>query len=367
MAKKKVEGTPPKAPEEKTVPVPGAGVIRPAIADANGGAIPATDDDGRPLPQAGRGLPAMPPVEGLLVPVADAEALVAAFQQYVDLKDKLLRDEDYMWHVVWSLGDRQGRKVLDKGDEARAFAQEIQSKGFNEVKLEKKIKKSGCLKLGKAFGISTAIIDMWEDRREGTAAYKVRAIAPNGQYKDRTGSCDRKEKGRADRPFDTISATALTRAENRAIMALVGGENTSEEFEDEVEVKDAEVKEVGGGPGREAAGGAPAPAGGAVAPHPDCPVSPSMTHEEALKEIDKKFVSGETKPAAALDERTHQMRRFWALLRKMYPTESGAKEVAHAVLKRDFKKESFKEATTDEIKSLADRVEKALAAREGGR
>ena len=94
----------------------------------------------------------------------------------------------------------------------------------------------------------------------------IEDTAPNGQFRDRIGSCDRKEKGRKDGPFDNIAATANTRAEDRAIMALVGGENTSEEFEEDgVEGKEAEK-----------------------AP-PSTPLAPPKTEKERLREIDKKL------------------------------------------------------------------------------
>jgi hypothetical protein len=327
------KGTEPGQVRDRQPMVPGDGPIRPAVADARGAAIPATDD-------AGRGLPAMPRTGGLLMPVADVDALVESFKMYVLLKDRLLEDGDYMWHVVWSLGDKQGRKVLDGGEVAKAFARDLEASGMSGVKLEKKIKKSGCLKLSKAFGISTAILDMYEDRTAGTAVYKMRAVAPNGQYRDRTGSCDRDEKGRRDRPYDTISATALTRAENRAILALVGGENTSEEFEEDGADAPPKPQEIVTGA-----------------------VGPPMTHGEALAEIDKKFVQGDVKPAAALDDRTISMRGFWAKLRELYPSQSAAKDAAHAVLLKLYKKESFTEATTDEIDALKVRVENALHAR----
>src|SRR3954465_6980305 len=100
-------------------------------------------------------------------PVASAEEVLAAWQQFQDVKRSLLTLEDY---------------------------QEIQGRA--------RIKKSGWRKIAAAFGISDQIL--CEERREhGTpgqpGAYFVweissRAIAPNGRYVDAVGSCASNER-----------------------------------------------------------------------------------------------------------------------------------------------------------------------------
>lgn len=167
---------------------------------------------------------------GLLLPVADEETLIESFKRYVALKDKLLEESDYVWFAVYSAGQKTERDGFPRREEAEKKITNLRAKGIPSD-LEKRVKKSGCLKLGKAFGISTEIISERIDREKGYAEYTVRATAPNGQSKDKTGSSDRAERGKASAPFDTIMATANTRAEDRALMALLGGETTAEEFE----------------------------------------------------------------------------------------------------------------------------------------
>lgn len=167
---------------------------------------------------------------GLLLPVADEETLIESFKRYIALKDKLLEESDYVWFAVYNAGQKTERDGFGKRADAEKKIENLRAKGI-PADLEKRVKKSGCLKLGKAFGISTEILSEKIDREKGYAEYTVRATAPNGQAKDKTGSSDRAEKGKASVPFDTIMATAVTRAEDRALMALLGGETTAEEFE----------------------------------------------------------------------------------------------------------------------------------------
>ena len=178
----------------------------------------------------------LPPPQrvGFLIPVASDEELVDGFKRYVSLKDKLLEESDYVWYAVFKVGEKVDRKGFNTRAEAENLVGTIRTRGATGD-LEKRVRKSGCLKLGKAFGISTTILEERLDREKGFAEYRMRAEAANGQIKEKTGSCDRSEKGKAQVPFDTIMGTACTRAEDRAIMALLGGETTAEEMsEDEV-------------------------------------------------------------------------------------------------------------------------------------
>lgn len=186
--------------------------------------------------------PPVPQPGGLISPVASDEALIESFRRYQDLKEKLLDESDYTWFCVYKITDKVKREGFQKRAEAEARVKAFRDKNI-PADLEKKIKKSGCYKLSKAFGISTTVVEKQLDREQGSAYYLVRAEAPNGQTRERGGSCDRKEKGRDAGPFDHIDSIALTRAEDRAIMALLGGENTAEEFVDEpLVVPDAPVQ-----------------------------------------------------------------------------------------------------------------------------
>jgi hypothetical protein len=93
------------------------------------------------------------------------------------------------------------------------------------------ITKSGWQKIAKAYRLSTELVDQQVERDdEGQvlrAAVVMRAIAPNGQYREATGYCSITEArfatqgGRAKLEND-LRNTAATRAENRAISNLCG-------------------------------------------------------------------------------------------------------------------------------------------------
>lgn len=164
---------------------------------------------------------------GILLPASNDEKILESFKRYQDLKSKLLEQDDYTHFVKWVLGEgKSSMKGFAFVADAEKFAAAQREKNFS-VTLERRIKKSGVLKLGKAFAVSAEIIS--ESILPTGAVYRVRASAPNGQFAERTGACDKTEKGRDGSPFDHILAIALTRATNRATMALLGGEVTAEE------------------------------------------------------------------------------------------------------------------------------------------
>ena len=168
-------------------------------------------------------------------PVESLEDLKAAFQEYLRLKEELLEETDYTWFTRYSM---MGGKEELKGHRTREMAEQaaasLQAKKI-KVELEKKVKKSGAMKLSKAFAISTKIIEDRIDPEACRAWYKVRAEAPNGQFVERSGYCDARERGKAGVSFDIVDATALTRATDRAILSLLGGENAAEEFPEPVD------------------------------------------------------------------------------------------------------------------------------------
>ena len=169
----------------------------------------------------------------LVRPAAEPDDVVAAFTEYVALRDRILIDADY---------------------------QGIQGKRFT--------KRSGYRKLAAAFAVSYTIVDRTIDRDEtGKVTYAefvVRATAPNGRSVDGWGACSRDER-QFSKPNHDIPATAETRAKNRASADLFGmGEVSAEEVDrsdpdarwaDEGEfraVVDAarRLKEAGGNPGK---------------------------------------------------------------------------------------------------------------------
>ncbi|MGH9389017.1 MAG: hypothetical protein ACRD1Z_05325, partial [Vicinamibacteria bacterium] len=120
---------------------------------------------------------------GLLEPVASDEDLIAAFKRYNTLKERLLEETDFTWFSVYKIGEKTERKGFQKRDEAEKVVTDLRKRGI-QADLEKKIKKSGCQKLSKAFGISVEILEEVRDREKGIASYRVRAVAPNGQHRE---------------------------------------------------------------------------------------------------------------------------------------------------------------------------------------
>jgi len=165
----------------------------------------------------------------LVTAAAPAETIIAAFQEYQGLTERLLVADDY---------------------------QAIEGKQFK--------KKSAYRKLSVAFGVSFEILERVHDRDEFgriiRSEFTVRATAPNGRYMDGYGACgvwdrckphgpwkaceDGKCKhcggreGGCDgfhhysKPEHDVPATAETRAKNRAASDLFGmGEVSAEEVD----------------------------------------------------------------------------------------------------------------------------------------
>jgi len=128
--------------------------------------------------------------------------------EVIDPLLKPLADNDYIIRV-WNNFNNLKLKLLDDSD-------------FVEVKGEKYARKSAFRKLALAFGISTDILR--EDRLiiAGKDAYlvSVKAIAPNGRFMTSVGSCHEAER-KFNKPSD-VRAIAETRATNRAIANLLG-------------------------------------------------------------------------------------------------------------------------------------------------
>ncbi|MDP2709426.1 MAG: hypothetical protein Q8O93_05310 [bacterium] len=155
-----------------------------------------------------------PPVSLLLKPVASINDIVAAWQDYQNLKAKLLNESDY---------------------------QMIQGKNC--------IKKSGWRKIQTAFSISDELIS--EERKEYKDYFvyltTVKTTAPNGRFVFGIGSCASDERRFAHKEHD-VRSTAHTRAKNRGISDLVGGGDVSaEEMITDIEAPEekAEVNDNG--------------------------------------------------------------------------------------------------------------------------
>jgi len=127
--------------------------------------------------------------------------------------------------------------VVEAVSTMRAF-QELKSKLLDENDLvviegKKYIKRSGWRKIALAFNISTKIVEVSREEKDGKyiVRVKARAIAPNGRVSEEIGVCDSSEfeSGRLKASIHNIETKATTRALNRAISNLVGGGEVSAE------------------------------------------------------------------------------------------------------------------------------------------
>lgn len=134
------------------------------------------------------------PFEPLLMPVSTNDQIVRVWQNFNELKLKLLDDSDFV-----------------------------------EINREVLLKKSGFRKLALAFGISCEITNEQRVIINEKDAYliTVKASAPNGRFMTSVGSCYEAER-RFNKPSD-IRAIAETRATNRAIANLIGWSTPSAE------------------------------------------------------------------------------------------------------------------------------------------
>jgi hypothetical protein len=138
-------------------------------------------------------------VSEIVRPLTTVEGAVKAWQNFEDLKSKLLTAEDY---------------------------QTIQGKQC--------IKRSGFRKLAVFFGLSDRIVEQERtDREDGSFMWRivVEVKAPQGRTSTGVGICDSKERSFAH-PEHDVYATSHTRAKNRAISDMIaGGAVSAEEME----------------------------------------------------------------------------------------------------------------------------------------
>lgn len=284
----------------------------------------------------------------LLEPVASDERLIEAFKRYVDLKDKLLEEHDYTWFTVYDMMGREKRKGFKSRKDAEEFIEGARKKNI-KAELEKKIKKSGCLKLQKAFGLSTEILSCTE--ADTYIKYTIRAVGPNGQFSDRSGRCGKDEKGHRESPMDHLDAIALTRASNRALMALLGGETTAEEFEEQPAPEQPKETPKSPAPPKEDTKKIIS-----VIHHLPPPIS---SPEAVKKAVDEKF--GKAKP------RKRNLRaKFWVILKKLLPKEKEREEVLKRNLEKWFNTDSTRKLNDEQMDKLLTFIQNETAQAEKG-
>jgi len=207
-------------------------------------------------------------VSQVIQPLVSVDEAVRMWQEYLELKKRLLDEDDYQYFVKYKV-TREGRtywKTISCDNKAEA---EKLAKKYNG-KIEKRIVKRGVKKYDRSFGIRHKVIAKRTEigdsiiiervKEDGDTviqvaqrpasklirvSYEVMAIAPNGQFTVGNGVCSNAEPGKEKKSLHDIEATALTRAKNRATMDLVGGgEVTAEEItHSTVPVEEAEVVE----------------------------------------------------------------------------------------------------------------------------
>ena len=134
---------------------------------------------------------------GLIQPAATGDEIAELYNKYDEIKSKIITDNDKM---------------------------SMRGQTFT--------KKSGWRKIATAFNISDTIIKKERDEiPEGVKwTVEVEAVAPNGRRSHGIGMCDSAESGKSGTKEHDILATAHTRAKNRAISDLLGGEVSAEEM-----------------------------------------------------------------------------------------------------------------------------------------
>ena len=205
-------------------------------------------------------------VSQVIQPLVSVDEAVRMWQEYLELKKRLLDEDDYQYFVKYRV-TRDGRTYWKTiGCDNKAEAEKL-AKKYNG-KIEKRIVKRGVKKYDRFFGIKHKVIAKRVEigdqviiervKEDGDTviqvaqrppsklirvSYEVMAIAPNGQFTVGNGVCSNTESGKEKKSLHDIEATALTRAKNRATMDLVGGgEVTAEEItHSTVPVEEAEI------------------------------------------------------------------------------------------------------------------------------
>lgn len=178
--------------------------------------------------------------------VVTTESVDQKTGEILDISPRTLHDVIEQIDTDQSIADQQRlANAFDKAVRALVGPNDVQMEGNREFK-----KKSAWRKLGRAFGLSTEIIEAetwwemndWEDGPHCISRVRVRAVSPWGQYAEAIGKCSTRESrfyrrghanfgARAKADHD-CEATAQTRATNRAISDLIAaGEVSAEELE----------------------------------------------------------------------------------------------------------------------------------------
>ena len=100
---------------------------------------------------------------------------------------------------------------------------------YVQIKDKKAIAKSGWMKLGVAFNLSTEITRQERNEKDGKIRWEIdiRCIAPNGRYVDECGLCDNSEEKQVGSPEHKLKSMAVTRATERAYIKMLGAPDTA--------------------------------------------------------------------------------------------------------------------------------------------
>lgn len=194
---------------------------------------------------------------GVLRPVVSLQEVQAVWSDYLKLEDILLDDKDYLYFVVWSVGQKEQRVACASLQVAEKTRKKVHGR------IDRTKKKSAYRKMSVFFGLtiprrdgvpdieihelSSGIVKV--ERGDGyigtlymkkppgfdvvRAEFAITVTAPNGRSIVGHGACSASERGFTHPDHDVIS-TAWTRALNRGISDMIGmGEVSAEELADD--------------------------------------------------------------------------------------------------------------------------------------
>ena len=212
--------------------------------------------------------------DAAIVPIMSAGELEAQWNQYRDMENRILQEDDYIYWVEYKSGGKVRSVVCMHKQDAEKTKARLKLQNTPSTITRRK-KKSAYRKMARFFGLFvpdqavadveiaplgdshfvqiergngiTLITYMDENLNAIKAEVTVTTVSPSGKASVGVGVCSAEERMFAH-PDHDIKATAFTRALNRSISDLVGwGEVSAEEVLSGGEIKESRVeKEVEG-------------------------------------------------------------------------------------------------------------------------
>ena len=170
-------------------------------------------------------------VAGVVEPAMSLAEIKKSWADYQQLKKVLLDDSDFMFHVHYLRADGEKTKQFASRKGSEQF-EDTMKKTCIDVWTVQRVKKSGCRKISRYFGLVPVITRQekgYDDKGKFYALFEGYMKAPNGVQWPCRGYCSESEWTQ-QRPMHHIIGTAETRMVNRGTMDMVGfGDVTDEE------------------------------------------------------------------------------------------------------------------------------------------